>query len=351
MKIILLTGTGAPGTYGTIYSLRNNYDNEKVWIIGTDIRDEVIGKYLCDKFYVIPPPQAKNDYLETLRNICIDNSVDVIFPQNTAELKILSETIDVFNKIGVKLIISPSKSIAIANNKSKLMEICSQHNIGTGKFFIATNMDQLFHYAKKLGWPKNNIVIKPPDSNGMRGVRVISENIDQKKMFFSEKPSNIYTSLNDLRTVLGEEFPALIVTEYLPGKEYTIDCFRHDNISIAVPRTRDLVRTGITFNGTIIKNERLIRYTKELSELLDLRYCFGFQFKLDKEGNPKILECNPRVQGTMIMSTLAGANIIYHSVKAALNEEIPPVKISWNTKFMRYWGGIYIDQINHVTKI
>ena len=43
---------------------------------------------------------------------------------------------------------------------------------------------------------------------------------------------------------------------------------------------------------------------------MDLRYAFGFQFIGDK-----LLECNPRVQGTMIASTYAGCNIIYSAVK------------------------------------
>ena len=53
---------------------------------------------------------------------------------------------------------------------------------------------------------------------------------------------------------------------------------------------------------------------------------------------------NPRVQGTMILSTLANANIIYASVKNMLNEEIPNFDINWDTKFIRFWGGVGIGK-------
>ena len=84
---------------------------------------------------------------------------------------------------------------------------------------------------------------------------------------------------------------------------------------------------------------------------MDLKFCFGFQFKLDENGIPKILESNPRVQGTMVLATIANANVIYLSVKSILEEPYEMPEIEWGTKLLRYWGGIgvkngiKIDQI------
>jgi carbamoyl-phosphate synthase large subunit len=68
-----------------------------------------------------------------------------------------------------------------------------------------------------------------------------------------------------------------------------------------------------------------------LAHELDLKYAFGFQFK-----GGKLLECNPRVQGTMMASTFAGANIIYSAVKYALGEEVPEFNIDWDSRVLRY---------------
>lgn len=46
------------------------------------------------------------------------------------------------------------------------------------------------------------------------------------------------------------------------------------------------------------------------------------------------------------MSTLAGGNIIYNSVKAVLGENIPEFNINWNTKLLRYWGAIGVTMIS-----
>ena len=155
--------------------------------------------------------------------------------------------------------------------------------------------------------------------------------------------------MDSLKSTLGNNFPELIVTEFLPGDEYSVDVLRNSNRIIVIPRERNKVRSGITFHGTVIENEKIIEYCTLIAKKLDLKNCFGFQFKIDKNGIPKILESNPRIQGTMILSTLAGANIIYASIKDALRENYDEFNIKWGTKFIRYWGGVGVT--DKITKI
>ncbi|MEM2944607.1 MAG: ATP-grasp domain-containing protein [Methanomassiliicoccales archaeon] len=147
-----------------------------------------------------------------------------------------------------------------------------------------------------------------------------------------------------LHKILGDEFPSLLVMEYLPGDEYTVDVFRSpaNTKTIAIPRKRRVMKNGITFSGVIEKNDEIIDYTTRLANEINMEWIFGFQFKMGGDGIPKLLECNPRVQGTMVMSTLAGANLIYASVKNILSGEIPPMEIKWGMEFVRYWGGLSI---------
>ena len=340
---ILITGGGSPGIAGTIYSLRNNYDKRKVRIISTDMNPEAVGKFLSDKFYAIPPAIQERNYLEKLCDICSIEKVQILIPQNTAELLILASNKEMFRKLGTKILVSGNKAITIANNKYELMKTCTENNIPTAKFYKINNYEDLEKIALKLGWPGNPIVVKPPISNGMRGVRIINEKTKYKENFYKEKPTSLFTKMTNLKEVLGEKFPELIVMEYLPGLEYSVDVFRDKKKCIVIPRKRDSIRSGITFNGSLEKNKLIIEYSKKLSHILNLKGCFGFQFIVDDKGIPKILESNPRVQGTMVMSTMAGANLIYSGVKMFLNESIPDFNIDWDSKFFRYWGGFGIS--------
>jgi len=343
---VLVTGAGAPGIKGTIYSLKKNYDNRKIFIIGTDMKDDVVGSYLCDKFYVIPSAKKGSHYIDRLLKICKNDKVHVLLPQNTFELEVLAKNYHKFLSIGTKVVLASENSIEIANDKYHLMSICKDIGVPVGQFYKVNNSNELLSKAELLGWPSKNVVVKPPISNGMRGVRIISESIDQKKMFYEFKPTSLYIKMSDLINILGDNFSELIVTEYLPGKEYTVDVFRSEKNITVIPRIRHDIRSGITFSGEVANNKDLIKYCTIISEKLNLKNCYGFQFKLDENNVPKILESNPRIQGTMVLATIANANIIYASVKKALDEEVDEFNIKWGTKFKRYWGGIGISDDN-----
>lgn len=340
---IIVTGAGAPGIVGTIHSLKKNFDHRPIDVIGTDVNDNVVGKYICDKFFTIPKASDKSVYLKALVSISEMEKPDIIIPQNTSELLTLAESIKVFAERGVKIIVSNAESIKQSNNKFALMNLCRVNGLSYPEYKLVDNTFDLENSLKELGWPEKKVIVKPPVSNGMRGFRIIDEKFDPRKTFYSEKPDNSIISFDDLKKILGVNFPELLVSEYLPGDEYSVDILRTKDRIDVVPRKRTQIRSGITFNGNLEYNTKIIDSSIKLSELLNMEYCYGFQFKMDYNNRPQLLECNPRVQGTMVMSTIGGANLIYGAVKYALNEPIPEFIIDWNSSFFRYWGGVGLN--------
>lgn len=338
---ILVTGCGAPGIKGTLYSLENNFDGRRIKTIGTDVTDEAIGKYLCNKFYKINKPSS-NEYLTKLLSICKEESVDVLMPQNTAELSVLARNKDDFDDVRTTVAVSDKQAIEIANDKYKLMKVAIETGVPVPKFYLVDNFEDLIKRAESLGWPNRPVVIKPPVSNGMRGLRIINESIDLRDAFFNEKPAGVFLRMNNLREILGPTFPRLLIMENLDYDEYTVDLLSSNGLTI-IPRKRDLIKSGITFNGTVEKNEDIIEYSEKLSRNVGLKYAYGFQFKMSDDRMPKLLESNPRIQGTMVLATFAGANIIYGAVKYTLGEDLPEFDINWGTRILRYWGGVGVS--------
>ncbi len=348
---ILVTGAGAPGIAGTLYSLRNNPDTKEVIVVGVDAKEEVAGKYLCDKFYKVPYADELN-FIPKLLNICKRERVSVVLPQVTNELFKLSASKYAFSNEGVVVAVSESEVLKIANNKYELSMLARRIGVPVPRLYKVRRWSELEEKAEKLGYPEKAVVVKPPISRGMRGLRILTENIDLRRVYFEMKPTSLYIRMSDLYNILGEEFPDLLVMEYLPGPEYTVDvlAWRGDTYVI-VPRKRIEMRLGITFVGVVERNEEIIEYSERLSKALGLSYAFGFQFKMDEEQVPKIIECNPRIQGTMVLSTLAGANIVYGAVKLALGEEPGPFNVKWGTKFIRYWGGVGVYSGKVIAKV
>lgn len=337
---VLITGAGSAGIKGTLYSLKIAED---VFTVSVDCDSNVLGKYLCDKFYQIYP--ASNPcFILQLIDICKKENVDVLLPQVNEELRALSFCKKRFEDVGTKIAISSNESILCANNKDLLMNVARQLHIPVPKHYVVNKRTDLEDAISKLGYPENRVVIKPPFGRGMQGFRVLDANIDRTKLFFGEKLENASMFLKrEELNFLGEKFPTLLVTEYLSGIEYSIDVLSNGGkVIVAIPRKRTKIRTGITFNGIIEKRSDLIKFSKKLTEKLRLEYAHGYQFKEDGDGIPKILECNPRIQGSMVLATLSGANIIYGAYKLCLGEELPRFRIKWGTQLVRDWGGIYI---------
>ncbi len=339
---ILLTGVGAPGVQGTLYALRELRGH----IIGVDADKWAVGQYLCDEFLTIAKANDKENYLNDLRCICEKKHIDCIVPQNTAELTILAEYQREFEDKGVKILISSKQSIDDANNKYNLLCKAQELGIETGRFCLCADFETLREQVELRCQLGQQTVVKPPCGNGSRGVRVIvsDKKWDRKSDFYNTKPSSLFCTLEELHAIIGNTFPSLLIMDYLPGEEYTVDVLRTDTNFVAIPRKREVMRSGITFRASLEKNERIIQDCKCLAEVMDLQYCFGFQFKKNAEGKPVLLECNPRVQGTMVMSVMAGANIIAEAVRHCM--QLPPreMNIQWDTRLVRYWGAVGVNE-------
>lgn len=350
---VIVTGAGAPGVAGTIYALKNNPDKADIRIITIDIRDDVAGKYISDGFYKVPPPEDSS-YAQIVKEIAAKEGIRAIIPQTTREIETLSRLKDNFESAGIGIVVSSHKSILMANNKFHLLERAREIDVPYPKYCLTRDREEFIAAVKELGYPERKVVVKPSTSNGMRGLRILAENAWDTKRFLGEKPDGTEIDLDGIMRILQNgDWPELIVMEYLAGPEYSVDVFKNSSGTIAIPRLRQRIRSGITFEAQIDLRNDIIEYSKRLSDALELEYCFGFQFKLSEAGVPKLLECNPRVQGTMVVSHFAGFNVIYYALKEVLGHEIDTSKVKLKDKvqFKRYWGGIAIDDGYFVKRI
>lgn len=191
------------------------------------------------------------------------------------------------------------------------MQIASIYDIPIPNHEVVTSYSELETVARRLGYPDRPVDVKPPISRGMRGFRIFDTHHTQTKAFWEEKPDGIYSRLEDMQ-FLGDSCPGLIVMDYLSNKEYTVDVLASTGaVSGVIPRSRDKTKLGMSFMAIAHPVPELIKYATLLTEKLQLSYAFGFQFKKDKDGVHRLLECNPRIQGGMILSKFSGVNMIY----------------------------------------
>ncbi|MEM1043290.1 MAG: ATP-grasp domain-containing protein [Bacteroidota bacterium] len=348
---VLVTGAGAPGIRGTLYALRAGAGDRPLVTVGVDLSEQAVGRYLVDAFHPVPPPESPG-YLDALRAVCRAERVDLVLPQTTRETAVLSRHRNAFSE--ARVMVSGAEAVEAANDKGAVLRAFDGLGLPAPAWHLARSEAGLVEAAEALGYPDVPVAVKPPVSNGMRGLRILREAAWDARRFLTEKPNGVEVSLGDLLAVLrrGDAWPDLLVTDYLPGPEYSVDAFAGDRLAAAMPRRRDAIRSGISFETTLLPDRAdLTEPTLRAAQHLGLRYAFGFQFKEDADGVPRVLECNPRVQGTMVASVFGGLNAVWLGVQECLGETPRALPDSLRTAtFRRYWGGLGIvdDEVTEV---
>lgn len=140
---------------------------------------------------------------------------------------------------------------------------------------------------------KYPVIIKPSESQGAQGFMVLADRAA-------------------LEHELSVRTAPQVVCEYLPGREYTVDCFtdRKGVLRYAAQRCRGRIKSGISVNSRLVPDDPRVREIAErINSRLPMRGVWFFQLKEDENGALKLLECATRVAGTMCLSRAAGVNL------------------------------------------
>ena len=338
---ILMTGGGAPGAAGIINCLKQEPGFN---IITGDINPDAVGKFLTADFVKLPVASDPG-FATTVREICIKKKIQVVMPLVTKELLPFAKEMDRFNEAGIKLLVSPFSSLEIANDKSRLYQFLEWRDIPVPAYRVVQTVPQFEEAVKDLGYPAKPVCFKPSVSNGSRGFRVIDERVDELDLLFNFKPVSTYIGFDQAKRILSSGiFPELLVSEFLPGDEFSVDCLAdHGEAVLVVPRLRKRMISGISVEGEFTRDENMIAYCRDIIRELKLHGNIGIQVKRSAAGKFLILEINPRVQGTISAALGAGINLPVLAVKQELGLQIrkEELEVKWGTRFVRYWNEVF----------
>jgi hypothetical protein len=116
-----------------------------------------------------------------------------------------------------------------------------------------------------------------------------------------------------------ETCPASLILEYLPGPEYTVDCFadRERGLLFVGIRERVRVRAGISMRTEPVDCPEVEAMAQAIWDRLPFQGAWFFQVKSDVNGRPKLLEVAPRIAGAMALYRNLGINFPLLSVYEA----------------------------------
>lgn len=309
-------------TVRVIEDFRNAPDSECFHLLCSHQQVDNPIMAVADCFELEPVGESCDDasYLSFCLDIAARHKIDLFWPRR--RLLLLAANEERFKAIGVKLILpTDCKRLALIENKAKLYrhlrQLHDQGLIAVPSFATVTNVVDFEREVQRLLASGHRACFKPAVGIYGRGFHAITSNGSALDRFLSDV--NTFVSAEEARFYLAQRkrFKQLIVMQYLPGDERSVDCLAQDGVLRAcVSRVKTLSNYQL-----LEDNSEIFAQVRLLTSFLKLNGIFNIQFKDDAAGKPCLLEINPRMAGGLPISTLSGFDFFYWAIKMALEPD------------------------------
>ncbi|MEO0814002.1 MAG: ATP-grasp domain-containing protein, partial [Myxococcota bacterium] len=292
-KRILITGGGGPAAISIIKAIRD----ADVKIHVADMNPTAAGLFLVPEAQRLVVPAGRSpSFIFHLLQECKDREIDLLIPTVDCELIPVATHEAEFREVGTRVLSSPKLALERVLDKWKLYEHCLD-------VIPLPRTEPLIDLRGFESW-EYPVIVKPREGSGSRGIRLVE-------------------SYEDL-VALGSN-PELIVQDFLPGEEYSVDVLLDSGgrAMAAVPRVRMATDSGVSVASRTVHDEELIGYACTVSEHLGVRHVVNVQFRRDRDGKPRLLEINPRCPGTLPLTVQAGINMPLLAINEQFGESIP----------------------------
>lgn len=338
---VLWTIANSMGTLADLRMLKSIKDIH-IDVVAADVTDQDSpGFAAAGKKYVLPDGYDPL-YIKGVMDICEAEGVTTVIPQYDRELLTLSKHRKLFERNNIKVLVTEdTENLGIAIDKRKLYQHFKDKEF-IPRFKYAATLEKIEESIYSLGYPSAPVCIKPTMGEGGRGVWILS---DEELNPFNSRGDSHKINWKIMKQQLegNIKIPEVIVMEYLPGAEYSVDCVALRGKSIiCIPRRRVETAMGVATVSEIEKKDELIDLSSKIISGLNLSYNINLQFRYSADGYPKLVEVNPRVSGSLVANYGAGVNMLEVSLKAAYGIPIGDISIAWGTKMMRYYDQIFI---------
>lgn len=275
------------------------------------------GSYVYENYIANVPSVDDPSFIDEINKLISAHDIDFIFPAHDSVVLKLAQA-KAQGALSCNVITSPVETCEIA--RSKLATYRALEGIIPvpriyERSMIAEDMLPLF--------------LKPDVGQGSRGTYKAAalEEID----FYSKQD------------------PSLLLLEYLPGKEFTIDCFNNieGKLIFCEGRERMRVSNGISVQSQIVENDQFRIIAEKIAEKIAFTGVWFFQLKEARDGTLTLLEIAPRVAGTMGLIRGLGVNLPLLSLFQAIGVKVSVIKNEYDLVIDRALENCYKHNISY----
>lgn len=253
------------------------------------------GRFVYKEYYDQVPFIDSPEFEDFFKRLIQENRIDAVYP--TMDL-VISTLTGIRDRLGCKVLGSPHETNMLALSKKETYRFF-QSKINVPKAYV--NFNEIEHFP---------IFSKPDVGYGSKGTKVLR-------------------NLEEVKSRLAM-YPEYLLLEYLPGEEYTVDCFtdKAGELLFVGSRKRGRVQKGIsvnTFPATEIA-EKALEIAKVLNSEVSFQGAWFFQLKENEQGELSLLEFATRLGGSSSLFRSKGINFALMTVFDAFDYPVEVIE-------------------------
>lgn len=274
------------------------------------------GRFVYKNYIGNVPFINSEDFIPTIKSIVTLYKIDAIYPA-------MDETIAILKRHEKEI------GCYVISSELYTVELCLSKRSTYNRLSSIIRTPKILVYNEIKDFP---VFVKPNIGYGARGAKKINNQ-------------------EELLAINGTN-EDLLYCEYLPGEEYTVDCFtdRQGNLLFWHPRIRGRVQNGISVYTRPISSES----KKEFQQIIELinenisfRGAWFAQLKRTAEGDLCLLEIASRFGGSSSLFRGIGVNFAQLTLFDAINFDVKILTNNYPVEMDRALDNIFSISIDY----
>ena len=264
MKNVMVFSCGSIPGIDINFALRGNGEYK---VYGASSYDDH-GIYVYENYIGNVPFIFEPDFIPRFNAILEQYSIDFIIPLHEDMILFFQQHIDEIHAVVVS---SCYETAVLCRYKSKTYEALKEFDF----------VPRTYQVKEVENFP---VFVKKDDDQGARHAYKV-DNADDLMLYATQEK--------------------MIICEYLPGEEVTVDCFtdRHGKLRFVNPRAADRILAGIDVHARRLMNDAVIaEIAEKINSRVSFRGSWFFQIKRDVNGKFKLLEIATRFAGAFALT-------------------------------------------------
>lgn len=256
------------------------------------------------------------DSVDAICAFAAKTGADVVVPSRHPDLFV--QALPQLRQQGTAVALPSDSSTVIdeLRDKSRTYAACDAVVPGyTPRWMTASSPTELRDAVETWTSVGQRACYKPVHGEGAAGFRIVDPSAGETDNFLTWPNAVFSTRRFDELVGQVSRVPTMLVSDFLPGPEYSVDVASvHGSVVVSVTR-----RKIATAHQRVESVAEIDSVVGALSEAWALTGCWNAQFRRDRAGRPRLLEVNPRPAAGSLYLTVIGVNFPELAVRIALD--------------------------------